>query len=111
MRRILVEQARHKKSAKAGGQVQRVDLLDAHWAAARPIDDLLALNEALEKLAALDRHKAELVKLRYIAGLTIREAAEALGIAESTADPDWAYAKSWLRVELTPTPDDRCTPG
>jgi RNA polymerase sigma factor (TIGR02999 family) len=111
MRRILVEQARHKKSAKAGGRIRRVDLLDAHWAAARPIDDLLALNEALEKLAAQDQRKAELVKLRYFAGLTIREAAEALGIAESTADADWAYAKSWLRVELVAEPDPRSTPG
>jgi RNA polymerase sigma factor (sigma-70 family) len=67
--------------------------------------DLIALDEALEKLANHDRRKAELVKLRYFAGLTIREAAAALGIAESTADADWAYAKSWLRVELADASD------
>jgi RNA polymerase sigma factor (TIGR02999 family) len=110
MRRILIEQARHKKSAKAGGQAQRVDLHEAHWATSRPIDDLLALDEALDKLAAFDRRKAELVKLRYFAGLTIRQAAEALGIAESTADADWAYAKSWLRVELAAEPEHRSGP-
>ncbi len=100
MRRILVEQARHKRSAKAGGQHRRRQLHDAHLAAPCQNIDLIALDEALEKLAALDRRKAELVKLRYFAGLTLRQAALALGIAESTADADWAYAKSWLRLEL-----------
>ena len=69
--------------------------------------DLIALDEALDKLASRDSRKAELVKLRYFAGLTIRQAAAALGIAESTADADWAYAKSWLRVELADASDDR----
>jgi RNA polymerase sigma factor (TIGR02999 family) len=108
MRRILIEQARYKKTAKAGGEIQRVELLEAHWATSRPNDDLLALDEALDKLAARDRRKAELVKLRYFAGLTIQQAAAALGISESTADADWAYAKSWLRLELAePTGDCR----
>ena len=110
MRRILIEQARHKKSAKAGGQMQKVDLQEAHWAISGPNDDLLALDEALEKLARRDRRKAELVKLRYFAGLTIRQAAEALGIAESTADADWAYAKSWLRLELAAEPGHAARP-
>ena len=100
MRRILVEQARHKRSAKAGGQLQRVELHDEQLAAPSWNVDLIALNEALDKLASHDNRKAELVKLRFFAGLTIGQAAAALGIAESTADADWAYAKSWLRLEL-----------
>jgi RNA polymerase sigma factor (TIGR02999 family) len=100
MRRILVEQARHKKSAKGGGQIQRMELHDERLAAPSQNVDLVALGEALDKLARHDGRKAELVKLRFFAGLTLRQAADALGIAESTADADWAYAKSWLRVEL-----------
>jgi RNA polymerase sigma factor (TIGR02999 family) len=100
MRRILVEQARHKKSAKGGGQRQRVALDEEHLAAPRRDVDLLALNEALDRLSQQDHRKAELVKLRFFAGLTIQQAASTLGIAESTADADWAYAKAWLRVEL-----------
>jgi RNA polymerase sigma factor (TIGR02999 family) len=100
MRRILVEQARRKRSAKGGGQLQRVQLHDEQLAAPSRDVDLLALDEALNKLASRDRRQAEVVKLRFFAGLTIRQAAAALGIAESTADADWAYAKSWLRLEL-----------
>jgi RNA polymerase sigma factor (TIGR02999 family) len=100
MRRILVEQARHKKSAKAGGHHRRVELPTECQAVPGRNFDLLALDEALEKLALLDSRKAELVKLRYFAGLSLREAAQALGIADSTADADWAYAKAWLRLEL-----------
>src|SRR5436190_11792684 len=107
MRRILIEQARHKRSAKGGGQRQRVELHEEQLAASSRHVDLLALDEALGKLAGHDRRKAELVKLRYFAGLTIREAAAALGISESTADADWAYAKSWLRVELADSSDHR----
>src|SRR5687767_3727048 len=100
MRRILVERARHKRTTKAGGQVERVELHDEPSADPNRHVDLLALDEALNKLAGLDRRKAELVKLRFFAGLTIRQAAAVLEIAESTADADWAYAKSWLRLEL-----------
>jgi RNA polymerase sigma factor (TIGR02999 family) len=107
MRRILVEQARHKRSAKAGGQLQRVELHDEQLAAPSRNVDLIALDEALNKLAGQDSRKAELVKLRFFAGLTISQAAAALGIAESTADADWAYAKSWLRLELADAPDHR----
>jgi RNA polymerase sigma factor (TIGR02999 family) len=100
MRRILVEQARHKKSAKGGGKRQRVRLEGEQLAAPSRDIDLIALDEALDRLAGHDSRKAELVKLRFFAGMTIRQAAATLGIAESTADADWAYAKSWLRVEL-----------
>jgi RNA polymerase sigma factor (TIGR02999 family) len=105
MRRILVEQARHKKSAKGGGQMQRIELQEERLAAPSRDVDLIALDDALGKLARQDRRKAELVKLRFFAGLTLRQAADVLGIAESTADADWAYAKSWLRVELADAAD------
>ena len=100
MRRILVEQARHKRTGKAGGDFQRISLSAIEPLLPSPNVDLLELNDALDKLAAKDPRKAELVKLRFFAGLTIEEAAEALGIATSTADADWAYAKSWLRVAM-----------
>jgi RNA polymerase sigma factor (TIGR02999 family) len=100
MRRILVEQARHKKSAKGGGQRQRIALEGGQLATPSRDIDLIALDEALNRLANHDSRKAELVKLRFFAGMTIAEAAAALGIAESTADADWAYAKSWLRVQM-----------
>ncbi len=105
MRRILVEQARHKKSVRGGGELRRGELHEERLAAPSPGVDLLALDEALEKLTRHDPRKAELVKLRFFAGLTLREAAAALGVAESTADADWAYAKSWLRVELADDAD------
>jgi len=100
MRRILVDSAKRKLSAKRGGQIERVGLDEDQIAAPGRNIDLIALDEALDELAAHDARKAELVKLRYFAGLTIREAAEALRISESTADADWAYAKSWLRVRI-----------
>jgi RNA polymerase sigma factor (TIGR02999 family) len=104
MRRILVEGARHKRSQKAGGGRQRLDLDDlASWSEADglgPDVELLALDEALEKLERRDRRKADLVKLRFFAGLTIEEAARVLGISTSTADNDWAYARCWLRLEI-----------
>jgi len=100
MRRILVEKARHKRSLKAGGNWQRQTLLDFGAPESGPQVDLLALNEALEKLEQQDKRKAEVVKLRYFAGLTIEEAALALGISTSTADSDWAYARCWLRLEM-----------
>ena len=100
MRRILVERARHKRSLKAGGDHKRVDLDAAEPAVAGPDVDLLALDEALEKLERQDRRKAELVKLRFFAGLTAAEAAGVLGISPSTADNDWAYARCWLRLEI-----------
>ncbi len=91
MRRILVESARPKH----GGGMERVTLSDAFGNM-----DLVALNDALDKLAAKDPRKAELVKLRFFAGFSCKQAAQVLGIAESTVHLDWAYAKTWLRVEI-----------
>ena len=101
MRRILIENARRKLAEKRGGGRHRVDLADVEPEIAAPCDDLLALNECLEKLEQKDRLKAELVKLRFFAGLTIQQAAEALGISASTADNYWAYARAWLRLEMS----------
>ena len=100
MRRILVESARRKASRKHGGQLMRIEL-DEDWALdpARP-DHLLALDEALERLAAEAPVKAELVKLRCFAGLSHQEAADALGLSRSTADRYWAYIKARLFCEL-----------
>ena len=101
MRRILIDRARRKSSRKHGGHLNRVTLTDAGDLQNPTSDDhILALNEALEKLEQLDSVKAELVKLRYFAGLTGAQAAEALGIGISTADKYWAYAKCWLKAEV-----------
>jgi RNA polymerase sigma factor (TIGR02999 family) len=101
MRRILIEQARHKLTQKAGGQRVALPELTLEPAIEAQKLDMLALNEALEKLEAKDRRKAELIKLRFFAGLTNVQAAEVLGISTSTADNDWAFAKTWLRVEMS----------
>jgi RNA polymerase sigma factor (TIGR02999 family) len=102
MRRILVENGRWKRSEKRGGGRLRVDLSDVSPPMSNPDHDLVALNEALEELEKINRTKAQVVKLRYSAGLTVRQAAEAMGILASTADNYWAYARAWLRVELRP---------
>ena len=101
MRRILVEQARRKGRLRRGGDRERIDLDGLAVAAPERDDDLLALDEALAQLAVADPQAAELVKLRYFVGLTVPQAAAALGIAPRTADFLWAYAKSWLlqRIE------------
>jgi RNA polymerase sigma factor (TIGR02999 family) len=96
MRRILVDRARRKRTAKHGGQFQRQDLQDVEIVAAEPAEDLLALDEALTRLAAEDPAKAELVKLRYFAGLSLEDSAHALGISSATAKRNWAYARAWL---------------
>jgi RNA polymerase sigma factor (TIGR02999 family) len=101
MRRILVENARRKRSGKHGGGMVRQDLDEIHLAAAELCEDLLALDEALERLAEKDAVKAELVKLRHFAGLTVDQAAQALGISPATADRYWAYARAWLHTEIT----------
>ncbi len=101
MRRILVEQARHKQTVKAGGELRRISLSVIEPQASTPDVNLLELNEALDKLAAKDSRKAEIVKLRFFAGLSIEQSAAMLGISTSTADADWAYAKAWLRVEMS----------
>jgi RNA polymerase sigma factor (TIGR02999 family) len=96
MRRILVESARRKRAAKHGGDLVRHDAAALPVAAPEPHEDLIALDEALDRFAALEPQKVELVKLRYFAGLTIEEAAEALGISLATAKRYWAYSKAWL---------------
>jgi RNA polymerase sigma factor (TIGR02999 family) len=96
MRRILIEAARRKQGPAHGGHLVRHDLaLEQPVAPQRP-ESLLALDEALERLAAIEPRAAEVVKLRYFAGLTLAEAAAALGISSRTADADWAYARAWL---------------
>jgi RNA polymerase sigma factor (TIGR02999 family) len=101
MRRILVDQARQKRSLRRGGDFQRVELSAVEpTAEASPIDTL-ALDEALERFKTRDPRAAELVKLRFFAGLTVAEAASALAISVATAENDWAYAKSWLKLQLS----------
>jgi RNA polymerase sigma factor (TIGR02999 family) len=100
MRRILVEIARRKGGPEAGGRHVRVELSDVPAGLHRSDLDLLALSEALDKLGAKDPRAAELVKLRFFAGLTRHQAAEALGVSVATADNDWAYAKGWLKAEI-----------
>jgi RNA polymerase sigma factor (TIGR02999 family) len=101
MRRILVERARHKGSLRAGGNAQRIDLDAVEPTIEAPSLDLLALDEALEKLERQSPRIAKLVKLRFFAGLSVRAAAAALGVNPSTVVTDWAYAKSWLGLEMS----------
>lgn len=103
MRRILIDQARRKSAQRHGGQVERVELdLDSlELAAGMDEEQLLALHEALDALAAHDAEKAQLVKLRFFAGLTLVEAAKVLGISEPTAKRYWAYARAWLYRKIT----------
>jgi RNA polymerase sigma factor (TIGR02999 family) len=96
MRRILVDGARRKGRARHGRQHERVPLSDAEPAAEVPAEELLALDEALERFAMIDPVKAELVKLRYFAGFSEEEAAAALGISRATASRHWTYARAWL---------------
>lgn len=101
MRRILVEQARRKKAVKHGGGRQRVDADTAAMVASEVEDDLVAIDEALQRLAAVDPVKAELVKLRFFAGLTIEETAATLGISSATAKRYWAYSRVWLFKQVS----------
>ncbi|RYD33607.1 MAG: sigma-70 family RNA polymerase sigma factor [Verrucomicrobiaceae bacterium] len=101
MRRILVDRARRRQCAKHGGGVQKADIADMEIAAPADSDELLAVNEALDRLAAHDARKAELVKLRYFIGLSFEESAELLGISVPTAKRDWSYARAWLHVAIS----------
>jgi len=102
MRRILVERARRRRRSKHGGGQRRVDL-EAAVSLAEPVSDhLLALDEALTRLEALDATAAKLVKLRYFAGLTMPQAADALGLSLRSAERNWTYARTWLHRELSP---------
>ena len=100
MRRILIENARRKGAARHGGGMARLDIQEIEIGAAGTDDELVAVHEALDKLAARDKEKAELVKLRYFAGLTTAEAADVLGISVPTADRWWNYSRAWLFEEI-----------
>ena len=101
MRRILIDNARRKQRLKRGGGQQKIGLNDAELAIEVPSDDLIALDEALAKLAEIDKVKADLVKLRYFAGLTLEQAAGVLKLPERTAKRYWAHARAWLYRQVT----------
>ena len=103
MRRILIDRARRKRALRHGGDQQRVDLDELNMASPAADDQLLAVNEALDKLAAVRPRQAEVVKLRYFVGLTLEESAEVLGVSVDTAKDDSAYARAWLFRELVKT--------
>jgi RNA polymerase sigma factor (TIGR02999 family) len=107
MRRILVENARRKRALKYGGDRQQQELVDDLIAAPEPREDLLALDVALTRLAQSNRPAADLVQLRYFAGLTLPEAADALGMAPRTAGRLWTYARAWLRREIEGRPEKK----
>jgi RNA polymerase sigma factor (TIGR02999 family) len=100
MRRILVDRAREKKALKRGGNLQRVDMDALDLPSPMPDDELLALDEALERLATVDTRAAEMVKLCFFVGLTQEEAARELGVSLSTAERVWGFARSWLLREM-----------
>jgi RNA polymerase sigma factor (TIGR02999 family) len=100
MRRILIERARRTQAARRGGDWNRLDMDRAEPAAPERPEDLLALNEALEQLIIKDPRKADLIKLRFFAGLTMEQAAETLGISLATAHRDWNYARAWLHQAI-----------
>jgi RNA polymerase sigma factor (TIGR02999 family) len=102
MRRILVENARRKSRVKHGGELKRVTLEDAALVSVPTSETLLALDEALTRFALEEPMAAKVVELRYFTGLSIDEAADALGVSRATANRHWAYAKAWLRCELGP---------
>jgi RNA polymerase sigma factor (TIGR02999 family) len=114
MRRILVEQARRKGRVRHGGGRKRIDLEEACSLVDGPSEDLLALDEALTRLSALNPARAEVVKLRFFAGQTMPEVAQALAISLPTAERYWAFARTWLYAELTadePPGDEKTTAG
>jgi RNA polymerase sigma factor (TIGR02999 family) len=100
MRRILIDNARRKHARRHGGGQQRLDIADVDIASPAKDEELLAMDDALEKFAAVEKQKAELVKLRYFAGLTIEECAQILGISMPTAKRWWAYSRAWLFQQI-----------
>jgi RNA polymerase sigma factor (TIGR02999 family) len=100
MRRVLVESARRKSARKRGGRLSRHDLSDFEACESITPDNILAVDESLERLAAADEQAAALVKLRYFGGLTINETASVLGVSSRTADRLWAYARAWLIKDI-----------
>jgi len=101
MRRILVDHARAKKRVKRGGSDVRVSLADADVAVKGQELDVVAVDEALQRLAALDEQQSRVVELRFFSGLTVEETAEVMGISKATVKRDWAMAKAWLHRELS----------
>ena len=103
MRRILIDAARRRQARRHGGGLERVDVADPALEIQAPgrDDELLAVHESLDRLAREDARKAELVKLRYFAGLTLEEAADALGVSVPTAKRDWTYARAWLYQDIS----------
>jgi RNA polymerase sigma factor (TIGR02999 family) len=100
MRRILIDHARRKRTARHGGGQERVNIENLELASPGSDEEMLAVHDALDKLSAQNARKADLVKLRYFAGLTLEECAKTLGISETTAKRDWAYARAWLYNEI-----------
>ena len=100
MRRILVDRAREKKAVKRGGNLERVDVESAELPSPMPDDELLALDEALDRLATVDTRAAEMVKLCFFVGLTQEEAARELGVSLATAERVWSFARAWLLREV-----------
>ena len=100
MRRILVDQARKKRTLRRGGSAKRITLAEVQPAVVAPDEDVVALDEALRRLEQIDASKAKLVSLRYFAGLSIPQAAKVLGVSVTTANRHWAYARAWLHEEL-----------
>ena len=109
MRRILVENARRKQAEKRGAGHPNVSLDEIEPATNPPGDDLLALDEALAALETKDKLKADVVKLRFFAGLTVPETAAALGISASTVDNYWGYARAWLRIQVAADDDSQAS--
>ena len=105
MRRILIDNARRKRAARHGGGMQRLDIQQLDVACPTKDEELLAVDEALERFALQDKEKAELVKLRYFVGFTLEESADILGISVSTARRWWTYARAWLFHEITAAQD------
>jgi len=102
MRRILIDRARQKATVKHGGDFQRIELSNVDPVVLpMECDDILGLEEAIQKLEQEHSRKAELVKLRFFAGLTMDQVAKVLGVSTSTAENDWTYARSWLRIEMS----------
>ena len=101
MRRILVDNARRKKSLKRGEKYQRVNIEDLTHPLREPSENIIALDEALSELATLDKIKADLIKLRYFGGLTIEQTADALNLSLTTAKRHWRYARAWLYNRMT----------
>ena len=101
MRRILVDHARRKLSKKRGGGMHRIELADDLCVSNRNDEDVLAIEEALEKLSELDPRQAQIVELRFYGGLTVEEVAEVLGVSKRTVESDWTMLRAWLRRELS----------